>query len=81
MSERCLWCQSLRVDVHWRTSEGVKPICEFCHRERRASAKPRRTRRKSTTDSCQLLFPFMFQNESGPDVERQQLGREGLTNG
>ena len=65
MGERCLWCQSLRVDVHWRTSEGIKPICEFCHRERRASAKPRRTRRKSKSDMCQTFFPFMSHNENG----------------
>lgn len=66
MRERCLWCESPNVNAHWRTSEGFEPICKFCHRERRASAKPRRARRKSTKDSCQLLFPFMFQNESGP---------------
>jgi hypothetical protein len=76
MRERCLWCESRNVDVHWRTSEGLKPICEFCHRERRASAKPRRTRRKPNKESRQLLFPFMTQNESGPVLsDNSQAGK------
>jgi hypothetical protein len=68
MSERCLWCRFHDADRQWRTSEGSQPICDVCHRERRASAKPRRTRPKPPTGLCQsqLLFPFMSQNESGP---------------
>jgi hypothetical protein len=62
MAEKCLFCQSLNVDAHWRTSEGYAPICTFCHRERRASAKPRRNRRKSRSDLRQPLLPFMYEN-------------------
>jgi recombinational DNA repair protein (RecF pathway) len=68
MVERCSCCRSHRSVQPWRVSHGFESICNVCHRERRASAKPRRTRPKPPTDLCQsqLLFPFMSQNESGP---------------
>jgi len=64
MLESCYWCESPKVDRHWQTTEGRKPICLTCLRAMRKRCVSRRTRSKPQTGLHQPLLP-LFQNENG----------------
>jgi hypothetical protein len=64
MCESCYWCKSPKVDRHWETTEGRKPICLTCLRAMRKRCVSRRTRSKPQNGLPQPLLP-LFQNENG----------------
>jgi hypothetical protein len=72
----CLHCGAQSNLLIRRQSFGAALVCNACWRER--SRKPSHKKSKSSCDSTQMYFDFMYQNEKGPDARQKRPGQEGI---